>query len=195
MTIPIGGQGDDIHALLFRFLGAFAHIQNYIDEHLATRFLEKRIPNAATFFWDGAVSRIRDSERPKLVQKIASDISSEADLSCFSTIYADVKKLRDQSAHAARVEAVSKDEVRITPTILTSASEPEVNWTTITRSQLDNAIKSCAWLEAQIQYAMYSGDLGMKMYKGGQEVEAVKPSRLPKDWDGVALRPLTEERP
>lgn len=195
MTIPIGDQGDDIHALMFRFLGAFAHLQNFIDEHMADLFLKKRIPNAATFFWKGAVSRIRDSERPQLVQYIASDISADADLSCFNTVYADVKKLRDRSAHAARVEAVSNDEVRFTPTILTSGSDPKVIWTTISRSQLVDAIKSCAWLEAQIQYAMYSSDLVTKMFQAGQEVEVVKPTRLPKDWDGIVLRPLTDQRP
>ncbi|ORM04569.1 hypothetical protein [Prescottella equi] len=194
MTIPLGGQNDDIHALMFRFLGAFAHVQNFIDESLTKTFLEKRIPNAASFFWDGAVSRIRDSDRPKLVQRIASDISSDADLSCFNTIYADVKRLRDRSAHAARIEVQSQDEVRITPSIVMSGPSPELEWTTVTRLELVDALKRCAWLEAQIQYAMYSGDLIKQVYLGGQQVEVVKPTRHPKDWGEVVLRPLNGNR-
>lgn len=193
MTIPFGRQDEDIHALMLRFMGGFAHVQSYIDEYVARIFLDNRIPHSASFFWDSAVSRIRDSERPRLVQQIAADLSSDADLSCFNSVYADVKRVRDQAAHAARVEAVSDDELRITKTILASASKPPVQPTTLTRRQLFEAIRSCAWLEAQVQYILYSSDLVQKMIFGQHraEVEVVKPTRLPKDWDGTVFRHQT----
>lgn len=192
VTIPLGSQDDDIHALAFRFVGAFAHNQVFIDDMLTKRFLEVRVPETSKFLLESSMRRLRDSERPRLVTLIAADTDSDADLSCFTDVYKRVKKMRDKCAHSVRVTSISNDELELTQSVLTSGPDPSVDSESVTRSELIDALKSCAWIEAQLMYILDSSDLIEKMYLGGQRVGVAKPTRLPKDWDGIVLTPRSD---
>ncbi|BDC71060.1 hypothetical protein KAREA_09750 [Prescottella equi] len=182
-----------MHALVLQFLGSFAHIQDFIDRQLAKLFLDRVAPNTSDFLWQSAINRIRDSERPKLVLKIAADLGTDADLSCFSDVYARVKLLRDATAHAASVEIVSNDEVRLAKSRIVSNYNSYAEPSLISRTELNDAINACAWMEAQLTYVLGSSELVGKMLAGGQPIVAVKPSRLPRQWDGVVWRRVTDQ--
>jgi hypothetical protein len=181
--------GHDINQLLLRLLGAFAHVQLLIDDVLAKNFFEKRVPKAADFLMERVVSRIRDRERTKLVHAIAAEFGSPAELDNFNQVYMDVKRLRDKVGHAARVEADADANgvLHITDSYLATkpvgtATAGSMATVTVQRSEIDEAVRKCRWLEFQINFIMYSTDLSLHMVLAGRRMKVVKPSKVFGDW-------------
>jgi hypothetical protein len=183
-----------MHELMLRLLGAFSHLQICVDEMLAKTFFNKRMPMAADVVWKRVVSRIRDDERTQLLQAIAADVGTDAELDNFNHVYADVKRLRDEAAHAARFQAAGPDLLHVTASVVGVGPVSEPSATEIDRTQLVEAVQSCRWLEAQILYIVYSSDLSEGLHLGEIPIEVVKPTRLPKDWDGVVFQQVSRPR-
>jgi hypothetical protein len=192
MTVAHGNPAQDIHELLLRFLGAFSHLQICVDEMLARQFFRKRMPKAADVLWRRAVSRIRDDERTQLFQAIAAELGTDADLNDFNQVYADVKRLRDRAAHAARVQSAGQDLLTVTASYLMDGDAEALSVIELDRSQLVDAVQKCRWLEAQILYVVYSSELSEALYVGDRPIEVVKPTRLPKDWNGVVYQDIAD---
>lgn len=98
----------------------------------------------------------------------------------------DAKRLRDDVGHSVRVKVVEDYLLEVTGSVLYDGEVPTKGSTQVSREELVDAIHKCRWLEAQIIYVMQTG---ARMSRGSQPIVAVKPSRLPKDWDGVVYRP------
>ncbi len=191
VTIFFGNPNLDMNELLLGFLGAFSHVQTYIDDVLADLFFKQRMPNAADFVTDRVVSRIRDEERTKLVQAIAAELGTDAELDSFNAVYMEVKRLRDRVAHSARFSS-SADQVSVTPSYINPAGDgaPEVR--IIERAELREAVQKLRWIEAQIMYVLYSSELLTGLFRGDRPLGVVKPTRLPQDWNGVVFIDLQD---
>jgi hypothetical protein len=192
MTVAHGNPAQDMHELLLRFLGAFSHLQICIDEMVAKAFFSKRMPKAADVVWKRAVSRIRDDERTQLFQAIAEELGTDAELDNFNQVYADVKRLRDKAAHAARVQPAGKDLLTLTASMVGVGPTTDLSITELDRGQLVEAVQGCRWLEAQILYVIYSTELSEALYIGERPIEVVRPTRLPKDWNGVVFQDIAD---
>lgn len=183
MTLEYRFLPKDINALALEMIGSFGHLQLMIDEILAPAFFNKRAPKAAKFLLDRAVKRIRDDERIELVKVTAAELDSPAELDDFKPIYTHVKDLRNKVSHAGRVQPDGPDVLRITSSYLTGILGGE----TVNRTELNEAIRMCRWLEAQLFYILVSTGLTQMVNIGGVPVEYRKPSRLYSDWDGNAM--------
>lgn len=192
MTLAHGNPTQDMHELLLRLLGAFSHLQICIDEMVARAFFSKRMPMAADVVWKRAVSRIRDDERTQLLQAIAAERGTDAELDNFNQVYADAKRLRDKAAHAARVQMAGQDLLHVTASVVGVGPVQDPSVTEMDRTQLVEAVQSCRWLEAQILYIIYSSELSDSLYLGDRPVEVVKPTRLLNDWNGVVFRDVAD---
>jgi hypothetical protein len=53
-------------------------------------------------------------------------------------------------------------------------------------------VQNCRWLEAQILYVVYSSELSEALYIGDRPIEVVRPTRLPKDWNGVVFQDIAD---
>lgn len=180
--------GDDINQLLLQLLGSFAHLQLLIEDVLAKNYFERRTPKAAEFLMKRVVSRIRDSERTKLVQVIADEYDSPAELDNFSQVYTEVKRLRDTVAHSV-IRSGSDGVLHIIDSYserkpVGTASTQSMGSGTLDRSQVDEAVRKCRWLEAQIYYLLDSTGLALGFVKAGRRMKVVKPPRKFRDWDG-----------
>ncbi|PXX01549.1 hypothetical protein C8E89_12835 [Mycolicibacterium moriokaense] len=180
---------------MLRFLGAFAHLQSRIDDLLAKRFFDSRIPKAAGVVWDRVVSRIRDDERTKLFQAIAAELDTDAELDNFNQVYMDVKRLRDRVGHSVNVATIPDDKLEVVSSWIPSAFGGPSESTTMSREEIAGAIENCRWLEAQILYVMDASGLlritttlPSRPHTPGGTVIA-KPARTPGKWDGVVHRP------
>lgn len=191
MTIFFGNPNLDINELLLGFLGAFSHVQTYIDDVLADLFFKKRMPKAANFVADRVVSRIRDDERTKLVQAIAAELGTDAELDSFNQVYMEVKRLRDEVAHAARFSSTA-DQVSVTRNYISSATSGDIEVRNIDRAELREALKKLRWIEAQVMYVLYSSELLTGLFRGDRPLGVAKPTRLPRDWNGVVFIDLQD---
>lgn len=176
-----------MHELLMRLLGEFSHLQECLDNLVAKKFLEVRIPAASQFFVNRAIKRISDEERAEVFLAIAQDLDSDAALSSFRAVFNRVKKLRDKCAHSARITPGANGVLVIEKSVITDHKSP-IDRTTVSRSELTQAIHECLWLEAQAIYVCRSGGLYEKLSLGDVPIEPVKPAEQPEDWDGVTYR-------
>lgn len=181
-----------MHALLLRFLGSFAQLQDFLDTMVAKRFLDRRMPAAGKFFWHRAVKRIRDDERVTLFLAIAKDLESDADLDAFKGVFDRVKDLRDGVAHSARIVHAEEDDVlMIDKSIITALGEPPQR-VTVDRAQLLLAIRECGWLDAQANYVVHSGGLYEELRLGAVLMVVPKPASTPEEWNGVTYEGADE---
>lgn len=151
------GNNEDLHVLVLRFLGAFSHVQDWMDNVIAWIYLKGQMPNAGEVVWDRAVSRINDKERVKLFLAIAKDIGTDAELDCVAAEYERLKRLRDKVAHSARMSdygdgSLTLSKSHITALRATNWDPSKLETTRIDRTQILKAIRSCKWLEAQMTY-------------------------------------------
>jgi hypothetical protein len=61
---------------------------------------------------------------------------------------------------------------------------------TVQRSEIDEAVRKCEWLEFQILFILAgldSTNLRIEWVRAGRRVKVVKPSRVFGDWDGVGF--------
>jgi hypothetical protein len=193
VTIVPGDPAQDMNELLIRLLGAFSHVQLLIDQVLAKNFFEKRVPKAADFLLKRVVSRIRDEERTKLVQAIAAEVDAPTELDNFNQVYMDVKRLRDRVAHAARVQSHADGVLQITKSYIATGPTGNLDVVTVERSEIEEAVRMCRWLEAQIFFILDSTDLTIKIAQGAQQVAIAKPSKAYQDWDGVTVKGIVDE--
>ncbi|AXC38502.1 hypothetical protein SEA_RUBEELU_57 [Mycobacterium phage Rubeelu] len=191
MTTDDAAADVTMHELLMRLLGEFSHLQDYLDELVAKRFLEVRIPAASKFFTDRAIKRIKDEERADLLLAIAKDLNSDAALASFRAVFNRVKKLRDRCAHSARITPGENGVLVIEKSVITWHEQP-IERATVSRSELIQAIHECRWLEAQAAYVCHSGRLYNQLRLGTVLIEPVKPTERPEDWDGVTYRSVDE---
>jgi hypothetical protein len=173
---------------LLRLIGNFAHLQMLIDDVLAKNFFERRIPKAAEFLMERVVSRIRDSERTKLVRAIADEFNSPAELDNFNQVYMDVKRIRDKLGHSVILSEADGvlciiDSYSATKRVGDVAAGSMATGT-IERSQIDEAVHQCRWLEAQIYLHPVFDRFGSCDSAGWSPVKVVKPPRKFSDWDG-----------
>lgn len=181
MTIPTG-EDDGIHASVLRFLGAFSHLQDLLDEAVARTFFERRMPNAADLVWQRAVSRINDQERIELFLNISKDLGTDAELESVQTIYMGLKKLRDQVAHSTQF-TTQGDQLKIGKTVLSSLKKLPPAPMELSSVMIYNAVWQCRWLEAQIFYVL----VGM-MVPGPKPFEILKPAGTPEQWNGITYK-------
>ena len=182
MTSASNGPGgeEDIHVLVVKFLGWFAHLQHWMDNVIAWRFFQDRMPNAANLVWERAVSRINDKERIKLFLAIAKDIGTDAELDSVATVYAGLKELRDKVAHSAKFIDYGDGRLTISKSIITSFRDDDPDRTKIDRHQLSKAIRSCNWIEAQMIYVIFQHE---PIADSLSSHKIPKPARTPDQWD------------
>ncbi|CPR33979.1 Uncharacterised protein [Mycobacteroides abscessus] len=191
MTIPTG-EDDDIHLSVLRFLGAFSHLQDLIDDVLARSFFERRMPKTADLIWQRAVSRINDRERIELFLNISEDLGTDAELESVQTIYMRVKELRDRVAHSTQFTTTGGDRLAIGKTVLSSLKKLPPAPLEVDRVTIYNAVWECRWIEAQILYVLVGNQrLGMGS-PHSPTFEILKPAGTPEQWSGITHRPAPD---
>lgn len=185
MTEPHSDGANGAHNLVFEILGNFSHVQSMIDDGLAGIFLRSRIPATGKVLHGLAIERIRDSERPRLVAAIATDLgkTDEIDTGVFSSTYSEVKTTRDRIGHASEIAVQADGSVRLatfgTPKKVPPGSDPYL----ITADELERAALSCGWMSAVVNFLIFSMYAPIPIRPGVISYPKA-PCRLPKDWHG-----------
>lgn len=152
-------------------------------------YFEKRIPKLAKLVQRKMIDRIKDDDRLNLFLDLAAELDSGVKLDHFKQVFNDAKKLRDFAAHAARIETVSPDSVRLVKSIWTGPKGDLKDARTVPSSELQEEIRNCEWMHDQVLYVLMSSDLVDRVYLAGREREPVKPPSDPKEWDGGVFGP------
>ncbi len=181
-------SSEEIHVLILRFLGAFSHVQDWMDNVIAWIFFKGQMPNAAAVVWDRAVSRINDKERVKLFLAIAKDIGTDAELDCVAAEYAELKQLRDKAAHSAKFFDYGDGNLTISKSHITALRENDweptkLEKTSIDRNQILRALRSCKWLEAQMTYVIFCYEPIAEVRAASGSHKLPKPARTPEQWN------------
>ncbi|MGA5466583.1 hypothetical protein [Mycobacterium sp. NPDC050041] len=215
MTIPLFDPQQSMHQQLWQLVGAFAHVQVLLDQLASAYFLLRMplwdedsdddpmslegLPGVAGFVMDKVVKNGRDEDRPRLFQRIAKELGTDAELGDFNGVFSEVKVVRDLAAHGVSAEPVGSDRLRLTRSPLDIFVSPnKVKELELTRTELAAAVHKCRWLEAQVLYVAFT-DLNPLPDPAEPPPPAttpgnwsfdptqwavLKPTRLPGDWDG-----------
>ncbi|NQE72413.1 hypothetical protein NG2371_06898 [Nocardia gamkensis] len=81
------GHDSDMRTLALVLMGEFAKVQDSIDGLVGMYFARRTAGIQWYLKQKGIPSRIRDSERPRLVVSIAADLGTTSDLSNFTETY------------------------------------------------------------------------------------------------------------
>ena len=182
-------QEPDMALMVLELIGGMSRVQEQIDQLIAKRFFDTRMKNSAKFLYDKTVDRIKDEDRPTLFMAIALDLGTDADLYTFKHSYTDLRKYRNDLAHSVSVTRDGLNRLTVLKTLMTQPDPNKAVWMDITRKQLTDKRRVCAWLEAQIRYVALSSDLYSAVYQGDTLMRVVKPTRKAADWDGVVMVP------
>ncbi|MDO3335127.1 calponin homology domain-containing protein [Mycobacteroides abscessus] len=188
MTISHETGTEDIHTLVLKLLGAFAHLQDFVDNAIAKMFFDKRMPHTADLVWRRAVSRINDAERIELFLNIAEDIGTDADLSSTKDIYMGIKAVRDRVAHSATFRLDADGRLIMSKSVLSTFSKPIPAPMEVSLVQISNALWECRWLEAQMLYVALHNQQGIRVSQGPVVQTTRKPAATPAEWDGIVFQ-------
>lgn len=184
---------------LLQYLGAYAHLQQTIDDAVVGVFLSQRLGGVARFVHDLAIDRIRDSQRPELLQLVATETGSDALLGQYKQVYGRVRKFRNEIAHVARVRHIGDSSVELVSRSVTTPGTPATARTVVTRGALGNRQLECEWLTAQATYVaavelVKRDNLGVPRRTqtkiGHTPVRLIRPTEDPKSWDRISYQPL-----
>lgn len=180
----------DLKGLALELVGEFSIAQESVDL-LVVRYFEARTPGMMRYLNQKRVTtNIPDQERPRLVQELASELGTSADLAKFKTVFDRVKRVRDYAGHTARIEVVDPDTLHFTKQFITRPEQKENPPLTITRSQLLDRLHDARWLAQCVHYILAKSDLITTISFRGQEITYVKPPPNPEDWDGLQFEPV-----
>ena len=176
----------DITALALTLVGEFSKLQDAVDG-LASFYADRKAAGLKRYLDDqGALKRIPDRHRARLVLDIAADLSVDADLTAFTNVFHRVKRIRDGVAHAVHTERVDSQTLRFAKgywkTFGAAPDEP----LTATRGELVARLHEARWLLQHVHYIVASG-LSTRQYLGSRPVAIAKPPADPKDWDGTVM--------
>ena len=183
-------------ALALAVVGEFSAVQDTIDGFVSL-YVERRAPSFAAYLKrQNILNRIPDTERPGLLLAIADEMSLDGDRSKFRDVFYRVKTLRDLIAHAAGMERVDVNSIRLTRSVWSGAGASrgdEPVTTVVTRDQLQLRLSEAKWLLQHVRFVMGADDIMFKMHYRGDQFTFVRPPADPADWDGHELADLDEQ--
>ena len=168
MTIPEAST--DIAALALALVGEFSKLQELIDG-LAKLYVRKRAPGLSDFLSEqGALNRIPDRRRARLVLDIADDLGTDGDLTQFMDVFHRVRMGRNTIAHATQMERIDADTIRLSKGYLTFYGDPEEEPRTVTRQELKARLHEARWLLQHVRFISAASDLTVRQYLGTRPV-------------------------
>ncbi len=182
----------DMAALALELVGQFSKLQDTVDS-LVLQYAKKRAPALAAFLdGENIIERVSDNQRPKLVESIAADLGTAADLSKFSDVFFSVKEIRDFVAHGTYTKHVDDDNIVIFNNYISGPAikkrgikkRDSLN---VSRQQLTRRLSEAGWLLQHVHFITGSSDLTDQLYLGTQPVSFAVPPADPVDWNGEIL--------
>ncbi|MET9031154.1 hypothetical protein ABZW96_37015 [Nocardia sp. NPDC004168] len=181
------GHDSDMRTLALVLMGEFAKVQDSIDG-LVGMYFARRTPGMQWYLKQkGIPSRIRDSERPRLVVSIAADLGTTSDLSNFTETYERLKEIRDYTGHSVRVDFLNSDTIVLTKQFFQSGGGTPQPSLTVTRQELMTGHRDALWLLHHVHYIIASSDLSVRTFLGDRAIRYVEPTPSPAEWDEVAF--------
>lgn len=177
----------DIAALALTLVGEFSKLQEAVDG-LAAFYTDRKAAGLKRYLHNqGALKRIPDRHRARLVLDVAADLGTDADLTLFADVFHRVKRVRDGIAHAVYTERVDCDTLRLAKGYWTTFGATSNEPLTVSRAELEKRLHEARWLLQHIHYIVGSGGLSTRQHLGSRPVAMTKPPADPQDWDGTVM--------
>lgn len=156
----------DIAALALTLFGEFSKLQEAVDG-LAAFYTDRKAAGLKRHLHDqGALKRIPDRHRARLVLDIAANLGTDVDLTLFTDVFHRVKRVRDGIAHAVHTERVDCETLRLAKGYWTTFGATSDEPLTVSRPELKTRLHEARWLLQHIHYIVGSGGLSTRQYLG-----------------------------
>lgn len=175
----------DMKALMLELIGAYSKVQDTID-FAGDFFFRRKTPELANFVHKGAISRMRDDDRPVLFAALVAELKVAGDFSNFATVFRRVKKVRDLASHSVHVDLIDSNTVEIGKSWIAGADGTTTSHR-FTRDEIEARLKDCEWLTQCVLFVVTVSDLTNKVFLGGTQVTFPIPPSDPADWDGHGI--------
>lgn len=185
--MDVNTSEEDITSLALALVGEFAAVQDNIDGFV-NLYAQRRAPSLFGYLQrQNILTRLPDRERPNLLLAIAEEMKADGDRSKFKDVFHRVKSVRDAISHAADMERVDGNNLRLARSVWSGAGalrgdQPTI--TQVTREQLRLRLHDARWLLQHVRYVIGADDLVFRMHYRGEQFVFAQPPADPSDWGG-----------